>query len=177
MKKKIIYSFVILVIIFISTFMWQLSIGNIKPVREPFKITMHLWPGYYHSYIAQEQGYFSDEGVKVELTMIENIDENLKAFVDGEADAVFGSRMLGGHPLEGGMPRWKYVANILLTAIANIVFGRYLSEIHSGFGTHIARYHRPCVNTDAHAHVLYNVRPFIAFAYPFFSKFSQFFLH
>jgi glycosyltransferase involved in cell wall biosynthesis len=51
----------------------------------------------------------------------------------GEADAVFGSRMLGGHPLEGGMPRWKYIANVFLTALANIVFERYLTEIHSGF--------------------------------------------
>src|SRR5512141_241581 len=51
----------------------------------------------------------------------------------GEADAVFGSRMLGGRPLEGGMPRWKYVANVFLTAFANLTFGRYLTEIHSGF--------------------------------------------
>jgi glycosyltransferase involved in cell wall biosynthesis len=58
----------------------------------------------------------------------------------GEADAVFGSRMLGGSPLEGGMPRWKYVANVGLTAIANIVFGRYLTEIHSGFRAYSRKY-------------------------------------
>jgi glycosyltransferase involved in cell wall biosynthesis len=58
----------------------------------------------------------------------------------GEADAVFGSRMLGGHPLEGGMPRWKYVANVFLTALANIVFERYLTEIHSGFRAYSRNY-------------------------------------
>lgn len=58
----------------------------------------------------------------------------------GEADAVFGSRMLGGHPLEGGMPYWKYMANILLTALANLVFRRYLTEIHSGFRAYSRRY-------------------------------------
>jgi hypothetical protein len=58
----------------------------------------------------------------------------------GEADAVFGSRMLGGRPLEGGMPRWKYVANVFLTALANIVFGRYLTEIHSGFRAYSRKY-------------------------------------
>lgn len=58
----------------------------------------------------------------------------------GEADAVFGSRMLGGHPQEGGMPGWKYSANILLTAFANLVFGRYLTEIHSGFRAYTRRY-------------------------------------
>ena len=57
-----------------------------------------------------------------------------------EADAVFGSRMLGGNPMEGGMPWWKYVANILLTAVANIVYGRYLTEIHSGFRAYSRKY-------------------------------------
>lgn len=60
--------------------------------------------------------------------------------VRGEADAVFGSRMLGGRPMEGGMPRWKYAANIILTAFANLVFGRYLSEIHSGFRAYSRKY-------------------------------------
>ena len=64
----------------------------------------------------------------------------VRPILDNEADAVFGSRMLGGHPLEGGMPRWKYIANILLTAIANIVYGRYLSEIHSGFRAYSRQY-------------------------------------
>jgi glycosyltransferase involved in cell wall biosynthesis len=58
----------------------------------------------------------------------------------GEADAVFGSCMLGGHPMEGGMPKWKYNANILLTAMANLLFGRYLSEIHSGFRAYSRKY-------------------------------------
>jgi glycosyltransferase involved in cell wall biosynthesis len=65
-----------------------------------------------------------------DATVIPNLVAPIQA---GEADAVFGSRMLGGYPLEGGMPRWKYVANVLLTAVANIVFGRYMTEIHSGF--------------------------------------------
>jgi glycosyltransferase involved in cell wall biosynthesis len=57
-----------------------------------------------------------------------------------EADAVFGSRMLGGKPLEGGMPYWKYLANVMLTAFANIVFRRYLTEIHSGFRAYTRKY-------------------------------------
>jgi hypothetical protein len=38
------------------------------------------------------------------------------------------------------MPFWKYVANVWLTAIANIVFRRYLTEIHSGFRAYSRRY-------------------------------------
>ena len=64
----------------------------------------------------------------------------VKPIILGEADAVFGSRMLGGHPLEGGMPVWKYNANIFLTAAANLVFQRYLTEIHSGFRAYSRKY-------------------------------------
>lgn len=64
----------------------------------------------------------------------------IRPIIHGEADAVFGSRMLGGHPLEGGMPYWKYMANVLLTAVANIVFRRYLTEIHSGFRAYSRKY-------------------------------------
>jgi len=64
----------------------------------------------------------------------------IQPILNGETDAVFGSRMLGGHPMEGGMPWWKYTANIFLTAIANIVFQRYLTEIHSGFRAYSRKY-------------------------------------
>ena len=64
----------------------------------------------------------------------------VRPILGGEADAVFGSRMLGGRPLEGGMPFWKYVANVFLTAFANIVFRRYLTEIHSGFRAYSRKY-------------------------------------
>lgn len=52
---------------------------------------------------------------------------------NGSADAVFGSRMMKGGALIGGMPLWKHNTNIILTAIENVIFGTYLSEYHSGF--------------------------------------------
>ncbi|MBI2944025.1 MAG: glycosyltransferase family 2 protein [Candidatus Wallbacteria bacterium] len=60
--------------------------------------------------------------------------------LDGSADAVFGSRMLGRRFVEGGMPRWKFVANVLLTAAENVVFNMYLTEYHSGFRAYSRRY-------------------------------------
>lgn len=57
----------------------------------------------------------------------------------GRADAVFGSRMMKGGALEGGMPVWKHNVNILLTAVQNVVFGTYLTEYHSGFRAYSAR--------------------------------------
>lgn len=68
------------------------------------------------------------------------IPDMVEPIMEGRADAVFGSRMLGGMPLEGGMPMWKYIGNIGLTALANIVFRRYLTEIHSGFRAYSRKY-------------------------------------
>ena len=41
----------------------------------------------------------------------------------GVYDAVFGSRILGGGALRGGMPRYKYVVNRFLTAFENLLLG------------------------------------------------------
>ncbi|MBI2425274.1 MAG: glycosyltransferase family 2 protein [Candidatus Hydrogenedentes bacterium] len=46
---------------------------------------------------------------------------------------VLGSRILGGQALRGGMPRYKYVANRLLTAFENLLTGAKLSEYHTGY--------------------------------------------
>ncbi len=58
----------------------------------------------------------------------------------GDCDAVFGSRMLGGRPIEGGMPKWKYFANLFLTMVENATFYVFLSEYHSGFRAYSRRY-------------------------------------
>lgn len=68
------------------------------------------------------------------------IPEMIQPILENKADAVFGSRMLGGKPIEGGMPWWKYDANIFLTSLANIIFRRYLTEIHSGFRAYSRKY-------------------------------------
>jgi SAM-dependent methyltransferase len=61
------------------------------------------------------------------------IRELIAPIKEGRADAVFGSRMMKGGALEGGMPPWKHNANILLSAIENVAFGTFLTEYHSGF--------------------------------------------
>jgi glycosyltransferase involved in cell wall biosynthesis len=47
--------------------------------------------------------------------------------------AVLGSRILGGRALAGGMPRWRYVGNRLLTLVQNVMLGAKLSEYHTGY--------------------------------------------
>ncbi len=55
--------------------------------------------------------------------------------VCGDADAVFGSRMMKtyGGPLKGGMPLYKYVGNRILTGFENRALGMKLTEFHSGY--------------------------------------------
>jgi glycosyltransferase involved in cell wall biosynthesis len=66
------------------------------------------------------------------------IPELIEPIQRGRADAVFGSRMMKGGALEGGMPLWKHNANILLTAFENVILGTYLTEYHSGFRAYSA---------------------------------------
>jgi glycosyltransferase involved in cell wall biosynthesis len=46
---------------------------------------------------------------------------------------VFGSRILGKGALTGGMPKYKYLANRLLTFIQNILMNQKLTEYHTGY--------------------------------------------
>lgn len=46
---------------------------------------------------------------------------------------VFGSRILGGGALKGGMPMYKYIFNRCLTLTQNIFLGEKLSEYHTGY--------------------------------------------
>lgn len=51
----------------------------------------------------------------------------------GRADAVTGSRILGGDPLKAGMPLWKYIPNRVLTKLENAVLHTNISEFHNGY--------------------------------------------
>jgi glycosyltransferase involved in cell wall biosynthesis len=54
--------------------------------------------------------------------------------IKGEADAVFGSRMLTPYgALKGGMPLYKYAGNKILTFFQNFMLSTSLSEFHSGY--------------------------------------------
>jgi glycosyltransferase involved in cell wall biosynthesis len=68
------------------------------------------------------------------------IPQLVQPLLRGECEAVFGSRMLGGRPMEGGMPKWKYLANLFLTMVENATFYIFLSEYHSGFRAYSKRY-------------------------------------
>ena len=64
----------------------------------------------------------------------ENLPDLVAPLERGEADAVFGSRMIQkGAARKGGMPLYKLMGNKVLTAFENKVAGTDLSEWHSGY--------------------------------------------
>ena len=64
----------------------------------------------------------------------EAIPQMFAPILNGEVDAVFGSRMINKKDaLAGGMPKYKFIGNIVLTKLQNLFLGSNLSEFHSGF--------------------------------------------
>ena len=57
----------------------------------------------------------------------------IQPILDGEADVVLGSRILGGDVMKRGMPLWKYIPNRLLTMLENMALHWNLSEYHTGY--------------------------------------------
>ncbi len=60
----------------------------------------------------------------------------------GIADVVMGSRLLEDETIAGGMPRWKWVGNRVLTAVENLAFRRGFSEYHTGYRAYSADFLR-----------------------------------
>lgn len=59
--------------------------------------------------------------------------EIVKPIINGEADVVLGSRIMGGETRTGGMPWWKYIANVGLTQLINYNVGSNVREFHTGY--------------------------------------------
>ncbi len=66
----------------------------------------------------------------------EQLPNFIEKFYDKKFDAIFGSRMKSyKSALKGGMPFYKFLGNIGLTFIQNIILGSNISEFHSGYRT------------------------------------------
>ncbi len=70
----------------------------------------------------------------------EELPRLLEPLVTGQADAVFGSRMMDGFgAIRGGMPFYKFLGNKVLTGIQNLLLGTRLTEFHSGYRIYSVR--------------------------------------
>jgi glycosyltransferase involved in cell wall biosynthesis len=57
---------------------------------------------------------------------------------EGLYEVMFGSRILGKGALKGGMPKYKYIANRVLTLAQNLLMNQKLSEYHTGYRAYSA---------------------------------------
>jgi 2-polyprenyl-3-methyl-5-hydroxy-6-metoxy-1,4-benzoquinol methylase len=122
---------------------YELAMG-IKTLREMPKLHVLKHPknlGYGGNQKAGYQ-YFMDKGFDVVVLLHgdgqyapEILSHLYRPIVTGQADAVFGSRMMKnyGGPLKGGMPLYKYVGNRILSIFENAALGLNLTEFHSGY--------------------------------------------
>jgi 2-polyprenyl-3-methyl-5-hydroxy-6-metoxy-1,4-benzoquinol methylase len=86
--------------------------------------------------------YFIDKGFDVVVLLHgdgqyapEILSHLYAPLVTGEAEAVFGSRMMSeyGGAIKGGMPLYKFLGNKVLTYFENSALGMQLTEFHSGY--------------------------------------------
>lgn len=64
----------------------------------------------------------------------EELPNFIKQYEDKTLDAVFGSRMMSyKNALKGGMPFYKFLGNIFLTFLQNLILQSNISEFHSGY--------------------------------------------
>ena len=73
----------------------------------------------------------------------EMLPDLFRPLVSEDADVVIGSRMINRRDaLKGGMPKYKFVANIFLTWVENLLSGLSMSEFHSGYRGYSTRFLR-----------------------------------
>jgi glycosyltransferase involved in cell wall biosynthesis len=71
----------------------------------------------------------------------EFLEQMYTPIMNNEADVVIGSRMMTAKTaLEGGMPRYKYYGNIILTKMQIALTGLKLSEYHSGYRAYSVKF-------------------------------------
>lgn len=66
---------------------WQL----LQPERTELRIAINPWPGYEFAFLAQQLGYFEEEGVRVRLIELSSLGDARRAFERGQADGFFGT--------------------------------------------------------------------------------------
>ncbi|XZG70268.1 ABC transporter substrate-binding protein [Chitinibacteraceae bacterium HSL-7] len=56
--------------------------------QPPLRIGLNAWPGYEYLFLAQELGYYRDEGVDVKLISFSSLADSLRAFERGQLDLI-----------------------------------------------------------------------------------------
>ncbi len=68
-----------------------LFIGCHTTSTPPLKIAMNTWPGYELLYLAQEKGFFEEQGIKVQIKEFATLSDARRVFERGQADILTGT--------------------------------------------------------------------------------------
>lgn len=64
----------------------------------------------------------------------------IEPILNDRADMVTGSRIAYGNAVKDGMPIWKYISNIFLTRLENLVLNMHLTDCHNGYRAYSAKF-------------------------------------
>ncbi|MDQ0273437.1 ABC transporter substrate-binding protein [Cytobacillus purgationiresistens] len=64
------------------------SSGGSDGKKEPLKVTLPTWTGYGPLFLAKEKGFFEENGIDVELSIVEGLGERKQALASGKIDGM-----------------------------------------------------------------------------------------
>lgn len=80
--------------------------GCIKAPTPPVKIAINPWPGYEFLYLAEQKGFFAEEGAKIEIIQLGSLADAQRAYTSNRVDGLASTLVeavqaeyLGGKPL------------------------------------------------------------------------------
>lgn len=59
--------------------------------QRPVRVAISPWPGYEYLYLAQEKGFFAQEGINLEILELYSLEDTLRTFTQGRADGMASS--------------------------------------------------------------------------------------
>lgn len=65
-----------------------LALGCVREQAPPLRIGINAWPGYEFLYLAQEKGFYADEGVEVRIVEFNSLADARRAYERGQVDGL-----------------------------------------------------------------------------------------
>jgi len=118
------------------------TLKTINQLKKRYKIRVLIHDPNRGYEAAQKTGFTDAINRKADIAVLlhsdgqyppEMLPQITDPIMDGSADMVLGSRILGGKALKGGMPLHRYLGNRALTALENLAYGLNISEYHTGY--------------------------------------------
>jgi NitT/TauT family transport system substrate-binding protein len=97
--------------------------------KRPLRLGMNIWPGYECLFLAQELGYFEEEGVDVQIFDFTSLEDNMKAFSRGDLDLMTGTMIEYMLAQEQGAKDAKVVRVFDYSNGGDVILGKNLKGV------------------------------------------------